>query len=74
MNGFAGIQTLSDPTARQQTKDNMLSLSELLEAHFSKQEIEAGLRWARDYTLEEVASSWLKTFSSKPKTKKKSSK
>jgi len=65
---------LSDPTARQQTKDHMLSLSELLEAHFSKPEIEAGLRWARDYTLEEVASSWLKTFSLKPKPKKKSSK
>ena len=65
---------LADPTCRQQTKDHMLSLSELLEAHFSKQEIEAGLRWAKDYTLEEVASSWLKTFSSKPTKKKKLSK
>jgi len=71
-----GILTsaLSDPTARQQTKDHMISLSELLETHFSKQEIEAGLRWAKDYTLEEIASSWLKAVSSKPKNKKKSPK
>ncbi len=63
---------LSDPTARRQTKDHMISMSELLEAHFSKPEIEAGLRWAKDYTLEEIASSWLKAISSKSKKKKKS--
>jgi tetratricopeptide (TPR) repeat protein len=65
---------LSDPTCRQQTKDDMVFLSELLKAHFSKQEIESGFHWAKDFTMEEVASSWIKSFSSKPKTKKKSSK
>jgi tetratricopeptide (TPR) repeat protein len=65
---------ISDPTCRQQTKDHMVSLSELLESHFSKKEIDAGLRWAKDYTLEEMASSWLKAVSSKPKSKKKKQK
>jgi tetratricopeptide (TPR) repeat protein len=65
---------LSDPTCRQQTKDHMVSLSELLEVHFSKKETENALRWPNDFTMEEMASSWLKSFSPKPKpkTKKKS--
>lgn len=62
---------LSHPTCRQQTKDRMVSLSESLEANFSKQEIESGFSWAKDFTIEEMASSWLKAVSSKPKTKKK---
>ena len=58
---------LSHPTCRQQTKDRMVSLSESLEANFSKQEIASGFSWAKDFTIEEMASSWLKAISSKPK-------
>jgi tetratricopeptide (TPR) repeat protein len=58
---------LSHPTCRQQTKDRMVSLSESLEANFSKQEIERGFSWAKDFTIEEMASSWLKAISSKSK-------
>jgi tetratricopeptide (TPR) repeat protein len=58
---------LSHPTCRQQTKDRMVSLSESLEVNFSKQEIESGFSWAKDFTIEEMASSWLKAISSKPK-------
>lgn len=65
---------LSDPTCRRQTKDDMVPLSELLEAHFSTKELESGLHWANDYSLEMVASSWLKSFGSKPERKKKSPK
>jgi len=63
---------LSHPTCRQQTKDRMVSLLKSLEADFSKQEIEKGFHWAKDFTIEEMASSWLKAVSSKPKTKKMS--
>jgi tetratricopeptide (TPR) repeat protein len=62
---------LSDPTCRRQTKDDMVPLSELLEAHFSKEELEDSLHWANDYSLEVAASSWLKSFGSKPQKKKK---
>jgi len=65
---------LSDPTCRRQTKDDMVPLSKLLESNFTQQEFESGLHWANDYSLEMVASSWLKSFGSKPKRKKKSPK
>jgi tetratricopeptide (TPR) repeat protein len=60
---------LSDPTCRRQTRDDMVPLSELLKAHFTQQELESGLHWANDYSLEIVASSWLKSFGSKPEKK-----
>jgi tetratricopeptide (TPR) repeat protein len=65
---------LSDPTCRRQTRDDMVPLSELLKSHFTRQELESGLHWANDYSLEVAASSWLKSFGSKPVKKKKSAK
>ena len=61
---------LSHPTCRQQTKDRMVSLSESLGANFSKQDIESGFSWAKDFTMEEMAASWIKAISFKSKTKK----
>jgi tetratricopeptide (TPR) repeat protein len=56
---------LSHPTCRQQTKDRMLSLAKALEANFSSQENERGFTWAKQFTIEEIASAWLKTLSTK---------
>lgn len=60
---------LSHPTCRQQTKDRMVSLAESLETYFSPREIESGFRWAKEFTLEEMASAWLAAISSKPRKK-----
>ncbi len=61
---------ISDPTCRRQTKDDMVPLSELLKSHFTKEELEGRLHWANDYSLEVAASSWLKSFGSKPEKKR----
>ena len=58
---------LSHPTCRQQTKDRMVSLSEALEARFSPRELEDGFRWAKPFSLEEMAASWVSSISAKSK-------
>ncbi len=63
---------ISHPTCRRQTKDRMASLLESLEAHFSKNEIESGFKWAKNFTLEQLASTWVSTLSNKSKAKKPS--
>lgn len=62
---------LSHPTCRQQTKDSMASLAQSLEANFSDEVIKSGFHWAKELTIEELASTWLAALSPKqPKTKR----
>jgi len=61
---------LSHPTCRQQTKDRMVFLLKTWKAHFSEQGNESGFKWAKDFTIEEMAAAWLKAFLAKPKSKK----
>lgn len=61
---------LSHPTCRQQTKDRMVTLLKSWKAHFSEQENEGGFKWAKDFTIEEMAAAWLKVFLAKPKGRK----
>jgi tetratricopeptide (TPR) repeat protein len=61
---------LSHPTCRQQTKDRMITMLKSWKAHFSEQENESGFKWAKDFTIEEMAAAWLKAFLAKPKTRK----
>ena len=56
---------LSHPTCRKETKDHMVSMGQSLEANFSAKEKENGFLWAKDFTLEEMATSWLKSLSPK---------
>ena len=56
---------LSHPTCRQQTKDRMVNLATNLKANFSEKEIEGGFSWAKNYTIEEIASTWVETLSAK---------
>lgn len=58
---------LSHPTCRQQTKDRMVALSVALKAQFSPKEVEAGFRWAKAVSLEEMASSWVSAVTAKAK-------
>jgi hypothetical protein len=60
---------LSHPTCRQQTKDEMVSLAKAMEAHFSSKEMESGFNWAKHFTLEEMATAWVKTLSTNPAPK-----
>jgi ATP/maltotriose-dependent transcriptional regulator MalT len=57
---------LSHPTCRQQTKDRMVTLSKELQANFSSKELESGFRWAKEFTIEEMAKAWIKVLSPKP--------
>lgn len=61
---------LSHPTCRQQTKDRMVTLLKSWKAHFSEQENENGFKWAKDFTIEEMALAWLKALTAKPKSQK----
>ncbi len=61
---------LSHPTCRQQTKDSMVNLSKSLEANFSLKELESGFTWAKQFTMEEMASAWLKVLAPNSKSKK----
>jgi tetratricopeptide (TPR) repeat protein len=65
---------LSHPTCRQQTKDSMASLAQSLEANFTQEEIKNGFRWAKELTMEELATTWLAALSPKPPTKRSSRK
>lgn len=60
---------LSHPTCRQQTKDRMVTLAMDLKASFSKEEAERGFEWAKDVSIDEMASAWASSASLKTKAK-----
>lgn len=62
--------TLSHPTCRQQTKDRMVALSMALQSSFTATEAHAGFEWAKSVSLEEMASGWVHSLSSKTREKK----
>ena len=62
---------LSHPNCRRQTKDRMVALAKALEANFSQKEIAGGFDWAKHFTLEEMASAWVKNLSPEPVPKAK---
>lgn len=71
---FLLMVALSHPTCRQQTKDRMVDLVLHLESNFTRKEVEEGFKWAKNVSLEEMASSWLSASSSNDKTKPKNKK
>ncbi len=50
---------LSHPTCRQQTKDRMVDLVMHLESSFSRSDLEGGFKWAKELSIEDIASSWV---------------
>jgi tetratricopeptide (TPR) repeat protein len=65
---------LSHPTCRQQTKDRMVTLVMALESRFSQAEVEDGFLWAKDFSLEDMASAWVSSSQKQEPSRKRTGK
>jgi predicted ATPase/predicted negative regulator of RcsB-dependent stress response len=53
------LAALNHPTCRQEAKDRIVAFSMELQSHFSSQEVEGAIQWAKASRIEEVAAAWL---------------
>ncbi len=53
------LAALNHPTCRQETKDRIVAFSMDLKSHFSAEEVEGAIQWAKASRIEDVAAAWL---------------
>src|SRR5581483_2903817 len=73
------LVALNHPTCRRQTKDRIVRFSLELQSHFSSEDVEGAIQWAKASRIEDVVSAWAASQettgpSKKKKTKKKAAK
>ena len=53
------LVALNHPTCRQETKDRIVAFSMDLQSHFSAQDVEGAIQWAKASRIEDVVAAWI---------------
>ncbi len=69
------LVSLNHPTCRQETKDRIVAFSMELQSHFSAEEVEGAVQWAKASSIQDVVAAWLSSHkTSRPLRRKVSRK